>query len=78
MRPRRQVIETPDGYGITGDPFTTTDRILAEQFAAYLDRTEPLPCPEHEWIEITELGDPEPRLLCRWCSRTGLESELPA
>lgn len=76
MRPRRKVIDTPVGYGIEGDAFTTSDRTLAEHMAAELDRTDPLPCSGHEWIEITELGDPEQRLLCKWCSLMGLESEL--
>lgn len=74
---RRRVIDHPQGYGIAGEDFRTTDRTLAEQVAAELDRTDPLPCTGHEWIEITALGDREPRLLCKWCSATAWESELP-
>lgn len=77
MRPRRQVIDHPQGYGIAGEDFHTTDRHLAEQVAAELDRADPLPCTGHDWIEITALGDREPRLLCKWCSATARESELP-
>jgi hypothetical protein len=44
MRPRRAVDEYPDGYGIAGDPFRTTDRELARAVAKELDRIDPLPC----------------------------------
>lgn len=67
---RRTVLSVPAGYAVEGDGFTTTDRTLAEQVAAELDRIDPLPCPGHEWVEITELGDPGRRLMCRRCSHT--------
>lgn len=71
MRPHRQVIDHPQGYGITGEDFHTTDRTLAESVAAELDRRDPLPrppCPGHgDWIDLPELGVAHLDRMCGHC-----------
>jgi len=74
MRPRRTVDEYPDGYGIAGDPFRTTDRELARSVAKELDRIDPLHCQGHEdWVEITQWGSPVPMFVCAGCGERQAE-----
>ncbi len=68
MRPRRTVDEYPNGYGIVGDPFRTSDPELARSVAKELDRIDPLPCREHgDWEEIAPWGGPTLVFVCGRC-----------
>jgi len=67
MRPRRAVDEYPDGYGIAGDPFRTSDPELARSVAKELDRIDPLPCEHGDWVEINQWGNPSPVFACGRC-----------
>jgi len=64
------VDEYPDGYGVAGDLFRTSDLGLARAVAKELDRIDPLPCREHgDWEEITQWGSPVPIMFV--CGRCG-------
>jgi len=74
MRPRRAVDEYPDGYGVAGDPFRTSDLELARSVAKELDRIDPLPCRGHDdWVEITQWGNPTPLFMCGRCGERQAE-----
>jgi len=66
VRPHRTV--TQDGAEYVVDGFRTTDAILASAVRQELDRRDPLPCDEHEPVDVTSLGSPTPRHICAWCS----------
>lgn len=70
MRPKRKVTNDGVFYKVDGasEWFATTDGTLAEEVRKDLDRRDPLPCPHDcPQIEITSLGDPGVRTMCRDC-----------
>lgn len=71
MRPARQVEETASGYHVQySGGFTTQDRALAEAVAIDLDRREPLPCGQHDWLEITTISSAHGQWICAGCGET--------